>query len=52
MARDPIINKASNSSGSPKAAHGGRVTSVKHGGANFSPAGLRPGSPPPKAAGK
>jgi len=47
-ARDPIINKASSSSGSPKNASAGRVKSISGGGANFSKnLDLKSGAPCP-----
>lgn len=50
MARDPIINPASSSSGSPKNASAGRIKSLSgQGGANFSGAGQRAGSPAPNS---
>lgn len=55
MARDPIINPAASSKGSPRntSIMGGRVTSTNHGGPNFSAKhDLKSGFPPPKAAGK
>lgn len=48
-ARDPIINKPSTSSGSPKNASAGRIKSISGGGANFSSSSQPKGSPPPNS---
>lgn len=48
-AKDPIYNKPSTSSGSPKNASAGRISSIKGGGPNFSPSNQPKGSSPPNS---
>lgn len=47
--REPITNKPSTSSGSPKDASAGRVKSIKGGGPNFSKSSDMGGFPAPRS---
>lgn len=49
MARDPIVNAASSSSGKPKNASAGRIKSISGGGPAFSSAKQSAGSPAPNS---